>query len=172
GNFQEVSDRADAPLEDAVALMVRERLTGQAPPASSRKIVNLWRTWIEDRAGDDIAGLADKLDDQKRFAGAVRELLASLEMGDELGNEPGEEEEEGDESDEAENAEGNAEAEDSAESDQAEEADAASDEAEAGEGETSEADAEDQFDDSDLADSWDSGEPRRAEAPFTNLPQR
>src|SRR3954462_4328063 len=28
GNYQEITDRADAPLEDAVALIVRERLTG------------------------------------------------------------------------------------------------------------------------------------------------
>src|SRR5881275_816040 len=47
GNYHEVTDRADAPLEDAVALMVRERLTGASPPASSRKIVELWRDWIE-----------------------------------------------------------------------------------------------------------------------------
>jgi hypothetical protein len=28
GKYEEITDRADAPLEDAVALMVRERLTG------------------------------------------------------------------------------------------------------------------------------------------------
>ena len=34
GNYHEITDRADAPLEDAVAMMVRERLTGaSAPPA-------------------------------------------------------------------------------------------------------------------------------------------
>ena len=55
GNYQEITDRADAPLEDAVALMVRERLTGTPPPASSRKIVDLWRDWIEERAGGDLA---------------------------------------------------------------------------------------------------------------------
>ena len=32
GKFDEITERADAPLEDAVALMVRERLTGLAPP--------------------------------------------------------------------------------------------------------------------------------------------
>ena len=33
GKYEEITDRADAPLEDALALMVRERLTGQKPPA-------------------------------------------------------------------------------------------------------------------------------------------
>ena len=32
------------------ALLVREKLTGQAPPAKARAVVNLWRRWIEGRA--------------------------------------------------------------------------------------------------------------------------
>src|SRR6187455_1080593 len=54
GKFDEVSDRAAAPIEEALALMVRERLTGQAPPAAAKKIVDLWRPLIEDRAGRDL----------------------------------------------------------------------------------------------------------------------
>ena len=43
GKFDEVTDRADAPIEDALALLVRERLTGQAPPAAAEASVELWR---------------------------------------------------------------------------------------------------------------------------------
>src|SRR3984893_13851961 len=39
GKFDQVTDRADAPIEEAVALMVRERLTGEAPPPAGKKIV-------------------------------------------------------------------------------------------------------------------------------------
>src|SRR6476620_2840362 len=53
GKFDEVTDRADAPIEEAVAMMVRERLTGQAPPPAAKKLVDLWRPLIEDRAGRD-----------------------------------------------------------------------------------------------------------------------
>ncbi len=49
--------REDAPLEDALALMVRERLTGEAPPDSAKKLVDLWRPWIEEKAGDKLDGL-------------------------------------------------------------------------------------------------------------------
>ena len=45
GNYDEITDRADAPLEDAVAMMVRERLTGLAPPPAAQKIVDLWRAY-------------------------------------------------------------------------------------------------------------------------------
>ena len=35
GKFDEITDRADAPLSDALAMLVRERLTGLAPPAAA-----------------------------------------------------------------------------------------------------------------------------------------
>src|ERR1700691_603808 len=54
GKFDEINDRADAPIEDALAMLVRERLTGETPPAAARKLVDLWRPLIEDRAGKDL----------------------------------------------------------------------------------------------------------------------
>ena len=47
--YETITDRADAPIEDAVALMVREKLTGLKPPPSAQKIVDLWRDDIEDQ---------------------------------------------------------------------------------------------------------------------------
>src|SRR5471030_328279 len=41
----EAADRAEAPLEDAVAMLVRERLTGLQPPAAAQRIVDLWRPY-------------------------------------------------------------------------------------------------------------------------------
>src|SRR5437899_7983248 len=37
GKFDQVTDRADAPIEEAVARMGRERLTGELPPPTARK---------------------------------------------------------------------------------------------------------------------------------------
>ncbi len=82
GNYAEITDRADAPFEDAVALMVRERLTGRAPPAAAQKIVDLWRPWIEERAKADLDKLDASLENQRAFGRSVHKLLASLEMGD------------------------------------------------------------------------------------------
>ena len=171
GNYHEVSDRADAPLEDAVALMVRERLTGKAPPASARKLVDLWRPWVEERAGRDLSRLVGDIEDQARFADAVREILTALEMGDEVGSEPGDDSEEGEEgSDDSEDSEG---ASDSAEgSDQSnpEEMEASSEETEAGEGEASDAEAEEVANDDEMSEAREAGEARRADAPWSNLP--
>ncbi|MFG1360753.1 cobaltochelatase subunit CobT [Xanthobacter pseudotagetidis] len=85
GNYADITDRADAPLSDAVALMVRERLTGEAPPPDARKIVELWRDYIEDRAAGDLSRFAESMGDQKKFGEIARDLLASLDMGEESG---------------------------------------------------------------------------------------
>ena len=41
--INESTDRSEAPLPEALALLVRERLTGLAPPSKARAIANLWR---------------------------------------------------------------------------------------------------------------------------------
>jgi cobaltochelatase CobT len=82
-NLGDVSERADAPIEDAVAMMVRERLTGSAPPKDARKVVDLWRSWIEERAGADLDQLSRSVENQRDFGRLVHKLLASLDMADE-----------------------------------------------------------------------------------------
>src|SRR4051794_1250367 len=80
--FDEVTERSEAPIEEAVSLLVRERLTGQAPPPAAKKLVDLWRPLIESRAAEDLDRLEDVLEDQRQFADAVRDLLDSLDMGE------------------------------------------------------------------------------------------
>ena len=82
GKFDEVSDRADAPIEDALAMLVRERLTGQAPPAAAKRLVELWRPLIEDRAGKQLDRLENLIEDQALFGDVVHDLLDSLDMGE------------------------------------------------------------------------------------------
>lgn len=73
-------NREEAPLDEAVAMLVRERLTGAPPPAHARPIVELWRQWIEDRAAGDLDRLGDDIENQRAFAKSVQKLLASLDM--------------------------------------------------------------------------------------------
>ncbi len=79
-----MQDRTLAPLADAVALMVRERLTGLAPPANAKALVDAWRADIEKNAGADLDKLAAVIDDQREFALQFRNVLNDLGMGDEL----------------------------------------------------------------------------------------
>ncbi len=98
GNYADITDRADAPLEDAVALMVRERLTGEPPPPDAPKIGDLWRSYIEDRAAADLARLSDSVENQRRFGEIARDLLASLDMGEESGLDSDDDSEDSDDS--------------------------------------------------------------------------
>ena len=81
GKFDEVTDRADAPLEEAVALMVRERLTGQAPPPAAKRLVDLWRPFVEERAGRALDRLERLVENQRRFGDVVHDLLELARHG-------------------------------------------------------------------------------------------
>jgi cobaltochelatase CobT len=97
GKLDQITERADAPIEDALALMVRERLTGMAPPPAAKKLVDLWRPLIEDRAGRDLDRLEDLVEDQRQFGDVVHDLLDALEMGEDRSHDSDEEEDEGEE---------------------------------------------------------------------------
>ncbi|MES1198815.1 MAG: cobaltochelatase subunit CobT [Pseudomonadota bacterium] len=90
--YARVQDRVAAPLADALALIVRERLTGLKPPPSAQGLVALWRNEIEKQAGASLNKLSGLESDQKEFARVARELISDLGLGEELGEEPGEEE--------------------------------------------------------------------------------
>jgi cobaltochelatase CobT len=92
GKYEEITDRADAPIEDALAMIVRERLTGEIPPPPARKLVELWRPLIEERAGRDLDRLERVFTDQRRFGDVVHDLLDCLDMGEDRSSESEEEE--------------------------------------------------------------------------------
>ncbi|MGA3301878.1 MAG: cobaltochelatase subunit CobT [Methylovirgula sp.] len=91
-HLSDVKERSEAPLEEAVALIVRERLTGLKPPKHAQKLAELWRPWIEEKAGRDLDRLTADVGDQKSFGQAVHRLLASLDMADDSGFDPSAEE--------------------------------------------------------------------------------
>jgi len=84
GRFAEISERADAPLEDALALLVRERLTGLAPPDSTRAMVDLWRPFVDARAGAALRKMEKLAANQEAFGRSLRDLLKSLDLSEEL----------------------------------------------------------------------------------------
>ncbi|MFS0738414.1 cobaltochelatase subunit CobT [Sphingomonas sp. 1P06PA] len=72
----------EVPLSTAIGLMVRERLTGDLPPAAAEPGLALVRSWIEERAGADLDALALALDDQRAFAKLATRLLEDLALID------------------------------------------------------------------------------------------
>ncbi|MFZ5736586.1 MAG: cobaltochelatase subunit CobT, partial [Pseudomonadota bacterium] len=82
GKFDEITDRADAPLSDALAMLVRERLTGLAPPTAAKKLVDLWRPVLEDKLGPRLDQLERFADNQAKFGDVIHDMLDALELGD------------------------------------------------------------------------------------------
>jgi len=99
GRFAKVTERADAPLEDALALMVRERLTGLAPPETAKALVDVWRPWVDERASRVMSKLEAAAENQAQFGRTLRDLLKALELSEEQAEgEPDEGEENQDQS--------------------------------------------------------------------------
>ncbi|MDO1560171.1 cobaltochelatase subunit CobT [Brevundimonas sp. 2R-24] len=80
------TEAARVPVAHALALIARERLTGEPPPEAARAAVDLVRPRIEGRAGADLDRLAEGLADQAGFAEAARRVLRDLDF--DLGDEP------------------------------------------------------------------------------------
>jgi len=72
---------------EALSFIVREKLTGQKL-LETKDTINEWKKWIEDRAKDTIDDLPNQITDQAAFARILRKLIGELELGDELGEEP------------------------------------------------------------------------------------
>jgi cobaltochelatase CobT len=163
GKFDEVTDRADAPIEDALAMLVRERLTGQAPPAAAKRLVELWRPLIEGRAGKDLDRLEKLIENQALFGDVVHDLLDSLDMGEDRTSDS--DEEEGEEGDQDKQKDETGEEGEGAETDDAEAS--TDDSAAAGEdmsestAEASEAMSAEMSDDAEMGDSEAPAEARR-----------
>src|SRR5271163_3596505 len=109
--FAEARTREEAPLEDAVAMLARQRLTGLEPPRGAARLVELWRPFIEDKAGADLDRLSDALLDQRAYGRLVRKLLSSLGIANESDSDAEESEDEADDKtppEDADEAEGEA----------------------------------------------------------------
>jgi len=70
----------EVPLSTAVALIARERLTGQEPPRTAAAGLRLVAPWIEEKAAAELDALALTLDDQAAFAKLSRRLLEDLDL--------------------------------------------------------------------------------------------
>ena len=162
GKFDEITDRADAPIEDALALMVRERLTGMSPPPAAKRLVDLWRPLIEDRAGSDLDRLENLVEDQRQFSDVVHDLLDALEMGEDRSHDS-EDEDEGEEDRRKQESGEDGEAADSDEMQRMsmEDTQVSSEDMPDAAAEAAEAPTADMADDTDMGDAETPGEPQR-----------
>ena len=160
GKFDQITERADAPIEDALALMVRERLTGLAPPPAAKRLVDLWRSLIEERAGRDLDRLEDLVEDQRQFSDVVHDLLDALEMGEDRSHDSEDEEDEGEEDRRKQESGEDGDAADSGEM-QMEDTQVSAEDMPDAAAEAVDAPTADMADDTDMGDAETPGEPQR-----------
>ncbi|MCO5733655.1 cobaltochelatase subunit CobT [Rhizobium sp. SSA_523] len=175
-NFTGVDRQEDAPIGEAMAMLVREKLTGAKPPASAGKVLELWRPFFEEKVGGDLDGLRTVIEDQQAFGKLVRHMLSSMQMAEDYGddeNQPEEMENENDEEQPRSNETENDEVEEDAGSDAApaEESQAAEEQLDEGEMDGAEISDDDMSDDDD-DQSETPGETRRPNMPFDDFNEK
>ena len=99
--YARVTDKARAPMDDALEFVLREVLTGRKLPPAAETVADIWRSELAEKAAAPLARAQASMHDQAAFSAMMRDLLRDLGMGDETSNakesedEQGEEEEEG-----------------------------------------------------------------------------
>ncbi|CAD7022966.1 cobaltochelatase subunit CobT [Pseudorhizobium halotolerans] len=175
-NFSGIERQEDAPLAEAMAMLVREKLAGTKAPESAGKVLELWRPFIEEKAGTDLDSLKGAIEDQQAFGKLVRHMLSSMQVAEDLGDEESEPEEmenpnddEQPRSNETENEEVEEEAgSDAAPAEQSEAADDEMDEGEMDGAEMSDDEMSDEADDH----SETPGETKRPHSPFDDFNEK
>ena len=175
-NFGLINTQEDAPLAEAVAMMVREKLTGEKPPESAGKVLDLWRSFIEDKASADLDNLSTVVEDQKAFSKLIRKMLTSMQMAEDFGDDDDQQESQETESEEdqpASNEMDEEQVEEEAGSDAtpAEESEASQEQMEDGEMDGAEMSEDEMSDDLD-EDSETPGETRRPNSPFDDFNEK
>lgn len=174
-NFSGINRQEDAPIQEAVAMLVREKLTGEKPPESAGKVLDLWRPFIEEKAGTDLDGLPSAINDQQAFARVIRHMLSSMEMAEDVGDDTEESEEEStsEEDQPRSNEEDQESAEEEAGSEQApaEESEASQEQMDDGEMDGAEISDDDMMEEGE-DDSETPGEMRRPASPFDDFNEK
>ncbi|MBC7311750.1 MAG: cobaltochelatase subunit CobT [Rhizobium sp.] len=174
-NFSGINRQEDAPIQEAVAMLVREKLTGEKPPESAGKVLDLWRPFIEQKAGADLDDLPTAINDQQAFARVIRHMLSAMEMAEDVGDDAEESEDESttDEDQPRSNEEDQESAEEEAGSEQApaEESEASQEQMDDGEMDGAEISDDDMMEEGE-EDSETPGEMRRPASPFDDFNEK
>jgi len=92
--FDRVASRDQAPLAAAAGYLVRQLVTGRPLPPAAGNVAELWREFIQERAGGTMDEISGVVADQVSFARFARRMIEDLGYGDQLGDDPDRDDEE------------------------------------------------------------------------------
>jgi cobaltochelatase CobT len=94
--YDQITKASDAPLAVAAGYLVRHLATGRELPEGAQNVMDLWRDHIEDQAQDTLGNLDEVLSDQSAFARLTRQVIDDLGYGDQLGDDPDDQDDDSD----------------------------------------------------------------------------
>ena len=86
--YGQIREAAQAPLSVAANYLIRHLATGRDLPPDAANVMELWRGFMENQAGDTLDRLDETLSDQAAFAKFARQMITDLGYGDQLGDDP------------------------------------------------------------------------------------
>ncbi len=99
--YDRMTRKDQLPLPAALSLLARERITGRPAPEAARRVLDLWRDTLDEKAQDALAEMSTATDDQEAFGKAARKFLAALDLAEAEVETEAEQEEEGEEGDQS-----------------------------------------------------------------------
>ncbi|WP_332065163.1 cobaltochelatase subunit CobT [Bartonella sp. CB189] len=79
-DYQKIRKQSEAPIKEAISLLLREKITKRSPPKEAGSVLELWRNTIEQKASAELNELTLHIYNQHAFAQIARQMLVSLEM--------------------------------------------------------------------------------------------
>ncbi len=79
--LENITKREQVDIGDALHIMARLALTGESPPPSAEKLINLWKPWLDQHLKDiSFDDLKPLLEDQKSYSALSKKLIKSLDI--------------------------------------------------------------------------------------------
>ena len=80
--YDRMTRKDQLPPSVALALLARERMSGDAAPATAQRVLQLWREALGPQAEQALLDMANAQGDQASFAHASRRLLAAMQLAE------------------------------------------------------------------------------------------
>jgi len=94
--YDRMTRKDQLPIDKALALLARERISGEPAPEPAQRILNMWRDSLGENAEAALAEMTSAQEDQGAFSRAARKLLAALDLAEaEVDSEPDDNTEDG-----------------------------------------------------------------------------
>ncbi len=80
--YDRMTRKDQLPISAALALLLREKMSGEPSPPAAQKVLDLWRDTLGEKADAAIAEMAATRDSQVDFTRAARKLLAAMDLAE------------------------------------------------------------------------------------------